>query len=208
VAAALADLDEDVELAVSWYDALRDDLREQGDALVRDGLDVDAVAALLLMNRDEDNLDQFLETYGDRRSDGARPMPWVCPGGLRSRWYAPSPTATGWGSGVVAAALLRLTAGWRSRRFWPGCQARPRSPAAPWRGAGDVPGARPGRRPLDQAAPPGVPGLGPARHRRAHLLRCRRPGLRLSCATQAGDQIDVPTIRPNWPKHLERKTPD
>lgn len=71
VAAALADLDDDVELAATRYEALRDDLTTEGDALVRDGLDVDAVAALLLMNRDEDHVEEFMRTYRNRRNAGA-----------------------------------------------------------------------------------------------------------------------------------------
>ncbi|HSM01100.1 MAG TPA: TPM domain-containing protein [Acidimicrobiia bacterium] len=73
VAAALADLDDDVDEAVRRYETLRTHLEEEGDVLARDGLDIPAITALLLMNRDEDHVKDFLRTYRARRTGGADP---------------------------------------------------------------------------------------------------------------------------------------
>ena len=73
VAAALADLDTDVAGATARYERVRKQLEDEGDVLARDGLDIAAVAALLLMNRDEDNVAEFLRTYRTRRTGGAEP---------------------------------------------------------------------------------------------------------------------------------------
>jgi hypothetical protein len=73
VAAALADLDDDVGAAVARFEAVRSALEDEGDLLERDGLDVPAIAALLLMNRDEGNVKQFVRTYRARRNGGAEP---------------------------------------------------------------------------------------------------------------------------------------
>ena len=73
VAAALADLDDDLDNAVARYEKLRRYLDDHGDVLARDGLEVAAIAALLLMNRDDDNAAKFLKTYRARRHQGAEP---------------------------------------------------------------------------------------------------------------------------------------
>jgi hypothetical protein len=69
----LADLDDDVDAAVARFESVRTALEEEGDLLERDGLDVAAIAALLLMNRDEDNVKKFVRTYRARRNGGAEP---------------------------------------------------------------------------------------------------------------------------------------
>jgi uncharacterized membrane protein YgcG len=73
VAAALADLETDVAGATARYERVRKNLEDEGDVLARDGLDIPAIAALLLMNRDEGNIDEFLRTYRNRRSGGSDP---------------------------------------------------------------------------------------------------------------------------------------
>lgn len=73
VAAALADLDDDLDAAVARYEKVRTALDDEGDLLERDGLDVAAIAALLLMNRDEDNVKKFVRTYRARRNGGSEP---------------------------------------------------------------------------------------------------------------------------------------
>ena len=73
VAAALADLEDDLDDAVERFEKVRAALDVQGDVLTRDGLDVSAIAALLLMNRDEDHVKAFLRTYRSRRTGGAQP---------------------------------------------------------------------------------------------------------------------------------------
>ncbi len=73
VAAALADLDDDLDDAVERYEKLRRYLEDHGDTLERDGLEVPAIAALLLMNRDDGNAAAFLKTYRARRRQGTEP---------------------------------------------------------------------------------------------------------------------------------------
>lgn len=73
VAAALADLDQDPAAAVSAYQRLRSRLLSSDKDLVADGLEPSAIAALLLINRDEGNVDAFLGTYRQRRADGMEP---------------------------------------------------------------------------------------------------------------------------------------
>jgi uncharacterized protein len=73
VAAALADLDDDLDSAVERYEKLRRYLEDHGDVLERDGLEVPAIAALLLMNRDDGNAAAFLKTYRARRNQGTDP---------------------------------------------------------------------------------------------------------------------------------------
>ena len=73
VAAALADLDDDLDGAVDRYEKLRRYLEDHGDILTRDGLEVPAIAALLLMNRDDTNAAEFLKTYRARRHQGIEP---------------------------------------------------------------------------------------------------------------------------------------
>lgn len=73
VAAALADLTTDVDAAVSRYETLRQRLDKEGSVLVDDGLDPAGVAALLLMNNDEENTTAFLAGYRQHRSRGFTP---------------------------------------------------------------------------------------------------------------------------------------
>ena len=73
VAAALADLDDDLDAAVEEYEGVRSALEKRGKALTSDGLEIAAIAALLLMNRDEGNVDRFIQTYERRRDAGLGP---------------------------------------------------------------------------------------------------------------------------------------
>jgi len=73
VAAALADLDDDADAAFEKYEKLRVRLEEQGTTLKADGLAIPAVAALLLMNNDEDVVEDFLDTYRSLRNQGWEP---------------------------------------------------------------------------------------------------------------------------------------
>jgi len=73
VAAALADLDEDPSDAIDRYEVVRLELEDRGQMLVSDGLQIPAIAALLLMNRDENNVADFVDTYEKRRHDGSDP---------------------------------------------------------------------------------------------------------------------------------------
>lgn len=71
VAAALADLTDDLDSAVARYEAVRSGL--EGSALTDDGLDPAGIAALLLMNNDEENVGAFTATYQRHRSRGFDP---------------------------------------------------------------------------------------------------------------------------------------
>lgn len=73
VAAALADLSDDLDASVEEYETLRHKLEREGTALAADGLDVPAIAALLLMNHDETNADEFIEGYNANRNRGLDP---------------------------------------------------------------------------------------------------------------------------------------
>ncbi len=73
VAAALADLSTNVDTAVEAYETLRRRLDREGSVLVRDGLDPAGIAALLLMNNNEGNVEEFLGGYRDHRSRGFQP---------------------------------------------------------------------------------------------------------------------------------------
>ncbi|MCJ7725408.1 MAG: TPM domain-containing protein, partial [Acidimicrobiia bacterium] len=73
VAAALADLDEDPDAAIERYETVRADLEREGGVLSSDGLQLPAIAALLLMNRDEANVREFVDTYQRRRTAGSDP---------------------------------------------------------------------------------------------------------------------------------------
>ena len=68
VAAALADLSDDPDAAVRQYEALRQILETKGAVLSRDGLSIPAITALLLMNNDAEDVDEFLEAYEANRS--------------------------------------------------------------------------------------------------------------------------------------------
>ncbi|NNF68829.1 MAG: hypothetical protein HKN01_03585, partial [Acidimicrobiia bacterium] len=73
VAAALADVADDPDEAYREYEAVRVTLEKEGDALEADGLDIPAVAALLLMNHDESDVDEFIDVYKANRSRGHEP---------------------------------------------------------------------------------------------------------------------------------------
>lgn len=73
IAAALADLDDDTGRAVSRYEEVRKALDATSAGLKADGLDPAAIAALLLMNRNEDNIPEFLGAYQEHRDRGFDP---------------------------------------------------------------------------------------------------------------------------------------
>ncbi len=73
VAAALADLTDDVGVAVDRYEALRKRLDRKSSMIVQDGLDPAAIAALLLMNNDEENVEAFISGYEAHRARGFDP---------------------------------------------------------------------------------------------------------------------------------------
>ncbi|MET0831606.1 MAG: TPM domain-containing protein, partial [Acidimicrobiia bacterium] len=73
VAAALSDLDDDLDSVTARYEAARATLEKRGTALEADGLAIPAVAALLLMNNDDDDIDEFLAIYSDHRGRGRAP---------------------------------------------------------------------------------------------------------------------------------------
>ncbi len=73
VAAALADLDPDADRAFSRYERVRQELDEKGVDLVEDGLDTAAIAALLLLNRDEESVPEFLAAYSRNRAEELTP---------------------------------------------------------------------------------------------------------------------------------------
>jgi len=73
VAAALADLGDDPSTAFSRYELVRAELAEKGASLTQDGLSIPAVAALLLMNHDEEDLDDFLAAYESNRDQVLEP---------------------------------------------------------------------------------------------------------------------------------------
>ena len=71
VAAALADLSDDVDSSVARYEAVR--TRLDDSPLATDGLDPAGVAALLLMNNDEENVEPFIAGYRQHRARGFDP---------------------------------------------------------------------------------------------------------------------------------------
>ncbi len=73
IAAALADLDDDTARAVDRYEEVRTALGAEAAGLTADGLDPAAIAALLLMNRNEDNTTEFLDAYQLHRDRGFDP---------------------------------------------------------------------------------------------------------------------------------------
>ena len=87
VAAALADVEDDPDSAVARYEKLRIELAAEGDALERDGLSIPAIAALLLMNRDESEVGEFTKAYRTMRRRGFEPDEAVefALAGLRSK---------------------------------------------------------------------------------------------------------------------------
>lgn len=70
VAAALADLSDDVDASYRRYEALRQTLETHGAMLSRDGLSIPAVTALLLMNNDAEDVGEFIAAYEANRSRG------------------------------------------------------------------------------------------------------------------------------------------
>ncbi len=70
VAAALADLTDDPDAAYRQYETLRQTLETKGSMLNRDGLSIPAITALLLMNNDAGDVDDFLVAYEANRNRG------------------------------------------------------------------------------------------------------------------------------------------
>ena len=73
VAAALTDLDDDPSQAVNRYEQVRRDLKERSALLERDQLDVDSIAALLLLNNDELSVNEFVQLYRVHRENRMKP---------------------------------------------------------------------------------------------------------------------------------------
>lgn len=73
VAAALADVDPDADRAFTRYERVRRELDEKATDLKQDGLDIAAVAALLLLNRDEESVPEFLAAYSRNRQEDLTP---------------------------------------------------------------------------------------------------------------------------------------
>jgi hypothetical protein len=73
VAAALADLDADTDDSVARFEEIRRELEKRGRVLHNDGLQIPAIAALLLLNRDEGNAAEFVANYRERRDAGSDP---------------------------------------------------------------------------------------------------------------------------------------
>ncbi len=70
VAAALADLSDDADASYRRYEALLQTLETKGSMLSRDGLSIPAITALLLMNNDADDVDDFVAAYETNRGRG------------------------------------------------------------------------------------------------------------------------------------------
>src|SRR5690606_6811884 len=60
VAAALADLGADPDEATRRYNAVLETLRRSSTTLLQDGIDLPSLAAFLVMNNDEDDIDEFI----------------------------------------------------------------------------------------------------------------------------------------------------
>ncbi len=73
VAAALADVDPDADRAYTRYERVRQELDDKGVELKQDGMDIAAVAALLLLNRDEESVPEFLAAYSRNREEDLTP---------------------------------------------------------------------------------------------------------------------------------------
>ena len=69
VAAALADLGDDLDNSVERYAKVQHALERQGRTLKQDGLDLDAIAALLVLNNDEAAVDDFVAAYDKNRAN-------------------------------------------------------------------------------------------------------------------------------------------
>ena len=73
VAAALADVEDDADRAVARYETVRTELERLGSRLVNDRLEIEAIAALLLMNNSDGNVPQFASAYATNRDLGFPP---------------------------------------------------------------------------------------------------------------------------------------
>ncbi len=73
VAAALTDLDDDPAHAVDRFEQVRRDLKERSALLERDQLDIDSIAALLLLNNSELSVDEFVQLYRMHREHRMKP---------------------------------------------------------------------------------------------------------------------------------------
>lgn len=73
VAAALTDLDDNPSQAVNRYEKVRRDLKKRSALLERDQLDVDSIAALLLLNNDELSVNEFVQLYRVHRQNRMKP---------------------------------------------------------------------------------------------------------------------------------------
>lgn len=73
VAAALTDLDDEPSQAVNRYEQVRRDLKQRSALLERDQLDVDSIAALLLLNNDELSVAEFVQLYRHHRENRMKP---------------------------------------------------------------------------------------------------------------------------------------
>jgi len=69
VAAALADLGDDLDNAVERYARVQNALERIGRTLKQDGLDLDAIAALLVLNNDESAVEDFVDAYDKNRAN-------------------------------------------------------------------------------------------------------------------------------------------
>lgn len=69
VAAALADLGDDLDNSVERYAKVQHTLERQGRTLKQDGLDLEAIAALLVLNNDEGAVDDFVDAYDKNRAN-------------------------------------------------------------------------------------------------------------------------------------------
>lgn len=69
VAAALADLGDDLDNSVERYARVQDALEQRGRTLKQDSLDLDAIAALLVLNNDEAAVEEFVDAYEKNRAN-------------------------------------------------------------------------------------------------------------------------------------------
>jgi hypothetical protein len=69
VAAALADLGDDLDNSVERYATVQHELERIGQTLKQDGLDLDAIAALLVLNNDESAVEEFVDAYDKNRAN-------------------------------------------------------------------------------------------------------------------------------------------
>ena len=69
VASALADLGDEPDRAVERYAKVQSELERVGRNLKGDGLDLDAIAALLVLNNDESAVAEFVDAYDTNRAN-------------------------------------------------------------------------------------------------------------------------------------------